>query len=55
MSRGAQDYAHVVREIDAVQVFSCRLIEEFEYPKEFITTRPQFYARQRPFSDRSRG
>lgn len=40
-------------EIEAVQVFSKRLVEDFGYPKELITTRPQFRVRQRP-SDESR-
>jgi type I restriction enzyme M protein len=41
-------------EIDAVQVFSRRLVEELGYPKELIQTRPQFRVRQRP-SDLGRG
>ncbi|WP_081081030.1 restriction endonuclease subunit M [Burkholderia territorii] len=40
-------------EIEAVQVFSRRLVEDFGYPKELIITRPQFRVRQRP-SDESR-
>lgn len=40
-------------EIDAVQVFSRRLVEDFGYPKDVITTRPQFRVRQRP-SDESK-
>lgn len=35
-------------EREAVQIFSRRLIEEFEYPREVIRTRPQFRVRQRP-------
>lgn len=35
-------------EIEAVQVFSRRLVEDFGYPKEHIITRPQFRVRQRP-------
>lgn len=40
-------------EIEAVQVFSQRLVEDFGYPKEVIRTRPQFRVRQRP-SDESK-
>lgn len=35
-------------EIEAVQVFSKRLIEDFGYKKEQIQTRPQFRVRRRP-------
>lgn len=35
-------------EIDAVQVFSKRLVEDFCYSKEQIQTRPQFRVRRRP-------
>jgi len=35
-------------EIDAVQVFSKRLVEDFGYKKEQIQTRPQFRVRRRP-------
>ena len=42
-------------ELDAVQVFARRLVEEFGYPKELITTRPQFRVRQRPSGNRTRG
>jgi type I restriction enzyme M protein len=37
-----------VEEVEAVQVFSRRLVEDFGYPKEVITTRPQFRVRRRP-------
>lgn len=40
-------------ELEAVQVFSRRLVEDLRYPREVITTRPQFRVRQRP-SDESR-
>jgi type I restriction enzyme M protein len=35
-------------EVDAVQIFSRRLIEDYEYPKPHIQTRPQFRVRKRP-------
>lgn len=40
-------------EVDAVQVFSKRLVEDFGYPKDHIQTRPQFRVRSRP-SDEAR-
>lgn len=40
-------------EVDAVQVFSQRLVEDYGYPKTRIQTRPQFRVRSRP-SDESR-
>lgn len=40
-------------EVEAVQVFSRRFVEDLGYPREVITTRPQFRVRQRP-SDESR-
>lgn len=42
-------------ELDAVQVFARRLVEDFGYPKELITTRPQYRVRARPSGRRSRG
>jgi type I restriction enzyme M protein len=42
-------------EVDAVQVFSRRLVQEFGYPRELITTRPQFRVRQRPSDKAGRG
>lgn len=42
-------------EIDAVQVFSRRLVDEFGYPRELIQTRPQFRVRIRPSAERARG
>lgn len=42
-------------EIEAVQVFSRRLVEELGYPKELIQTRPQFRVRQRPSDTSTRG
>jgi type I restriction enzyme M protein len=35
-------------EIDAVQIFSRRLIEDYDYPKSHIQTRPQYRIRKRP-------
>lgn len=35
-------------EIEAVQVFARRLVEDFGYPKKCITTRPQYRVRRRP-------
>ena len=35
-------------EIDAVQIFSRRLIEDYDYPKSNIQTRPQYRVRKRP-------
>lgn len=43
-------------ELEAVQVFSRRLVEDLGYPRDVITTRPQFRVRQRPSDEsRSRG
>ena len=42
-------------EVDAVQVFAKRLVEDFGYPKNVISTRPQFRVRQRPSAERTRG
>jgi type I restriction enzyme M protein len=35
-------------EIDAVQVFSRRLVEDYGYSKQQIQTRPQYHVRMRP-------
>lgn len=35
-------------EVDAVQVFTRRLVEDYGYPKTHIHTRPQFRVRKRP-------
>jgi type I restriction enzyme M protein len=35
-------------EVEAVQVFARRLVEDFGYPKENIITRPQYRVRRRP-------
>jgi type I restriction enzyme M protein len=42
-------------ELEAVQVFSRRLVQEFGYPKSVIVTRPQHRVRQRPSGARKRG
>src|SRR5262245_29990253 len=43
-------------EINAVQVFARRLVEDLNYPKELIQTRPQFRVRVRPSQEnRTRG
>ena len=39
-------------ELDAVQVFSQRLVEDFDYPIEVLQTRPQFRVRMRPSDER---
>lgn len=41
-------------EIDAVQVFARRLVEDYGYAKDQIQTRPQFRVRKRP-SDEAKG
>ena len=35
-------------EVDAVQIFSRRLIEDYNYPKTHIQTRPQYRVRKHP-------
>lgn len=42
-------------EVEAVQVFARRLVDELGYPKEVIQTRPQFRVRARPSGATSRG
>ena len=42
-------------EMEAVQVFSRRLVEELGYPKDLIQTRPQFKVRPRPSEKTTRG
>jgi type I restriction enzyme M protein len=42
-------------EIEAVQVFARRLVEELGYPKEVISTRPQFRVRVRPSGQSNKG
>lgn len=42
-------------EVEAVQVFARRLVEELGYPKDLIQTRPQFRVRARPSGESARG
>ncbi|HOI39523.1 MAG TPA: N-6 DNA methylase [Methanobacterium sp.] len=35
-------------EVEAVQVFSRQLVEDYNYPKDYIQTRPQFRVKARP-------
>jgi type I restriction enzyme M protein len=35
-------------EIEAVQIFSKQLVEDYNYPKDYIQTRPQFRVKARP-------
>lgn len=39
-------------EVDAVQVFSKRLVEDFNYDKKLLQTRPQFTVRRRPSDEK---
>jgi type I restriction enzyme M protein len=39
-------------EVEAVQVFARRLVEDYGYPKEQIQTHPQFRVRKRPSDER---
>jgi type I restriction enzyme M protein len=39
-------------EVDAVQVFARRLVEDFGYPKAYLQTRPQFRVRMRPSDEK---
>jgi type I restriction enzyme M protein len=39
-------------EVDAVQVFARRLIEDYGYPKEHIQTRPQYRVRKHPSDEK---
>lgn len=54
MSQQIEDYISgqlikaTPEEIEAVQVFSKILVEDYEYPKSFIQTRPQFRVKVRP-------
>ncbi|MCI8759682.1 MAG: N-6 DNA methylase [Clostridia bacterium] len=40
-------------EVEATQVFSKILVEDYKYPKEYIQTRPQYHVKARP-SDRKK-
>lgn len=35
-------------EVEAVQVFAKQLVEDYDYPKDHIQTRPQFRVKVRP-------
>ena len=48
-----QEIKATPEEIQAVQVFSKILVEDYDYPKELIQTRPQFRVKARP-SDTSK-
>jgi len=39
-------------EVEAVQIFARRLVEDYDYPKEQIQTHPQFRVRRRPSDER---
>lgn len=43
-----QEVKATPEEVDAVQVFTKQLVEDYEYPKNHIQTRPQYRVRQRP-------
>jgi type I restriction enzyme M protein len=43
-----QEIKATPEEIDAVQVFVKQLVEDYEYPKNHIQTRPQYRVKQRP-------
>lgn len=44
-----------LEEVDGVQVFARRLVEELGYPKAMVQTRPQFRVRPRPSEKSARG
>ena len=43
-----QEVKATPEEIEAVQIFSKQLVEDYNYPKEHIQTRPQYRVKQRP-------
>jgi len=43
-----QEVKATPEEIEAVQVFSKQLVEDYNYPKDCIQTRPQFRVKIRP-------
>jgi len=43
-----QEVKATPEEVDAVQVFAKQLVEDYEYPKNHIQTRPQYRVEQRP-------
>jgi len=49
-----QEIKATPEEIEATQVFSKRLVEEYEYSKEKIQTRPQYFVRRTPSDEAKR-
>lgn len=49
-----QEIKATPEEIEATQVFSKRLVEEYEYYKDSIQTRPQFFVRRTPSDEAKR-
>jgi len=43
-----QEVKATPEEVDAVQIFTKQLVEDYEYPKNHIRTRPQYRVKQRP-------
>ena len=43
-----QEIKATPEEVEATQVFSKKLVEDYAYPKEHIQTRPQYHVKQRP-------
>jgi len=43
-----QEIKATPEEVDAVQIFAKQLVEDYEYPKNHIQTRPQYRVEQRP-------
>ena len=43
-----QEIKATPEEIEAVQIFSKQLVEDYNYPKDHIQTRPQFRVKVRP-------
>ena len=49
-----QEIKATPEEIDAVQVFSKQLVEDYNYPKDHIQTKPQFRVKVRPSDTKKR-
>lgn len=49
-----QEIKATPEEIEATQIFSKRLVEEYEYDKENIQTRPQYFVRRTPSDEAKR-
>lgn len=49
-----QEIKSTPEEVEATQVFSRRLVEEYEYNKENIQTRPQYFVRRTPSDETKR-